>query len=107
MIALTRKGRVRAALAELGSTPDEIAASLRKRNITGYPGSPEHCPLFNYLNDTRGLPVVAVSQWFVTYETWFPGTGRYSLTEAEYGFVRGFDRGDYPGLDRDLGRLPE
>lgn len=84
-------------LAELGDTPDQIAASLRERGITGCRGSACDCPLAVYLA-AKGYPSVLVQAPLIT---WPEGAiWREIKVHSVTAFVNDFDFGRYPDLVR-------
>lgn len=95
---------VTAALVALGSSPDEIAASLRRASCSGTPGDPFRCPLAHYLRQVGvERPVVWSGEAGVRYGP-DPVTG-YVRQRADVPadcrrFARWFDDGDYPDLVR-------
>lgn len=92
--------RIQARLTELGDTPDAIAATLRDLGVTGARVGGD-CPLFHYLRGT--IPAV---RW-VTDDAVFdarPVDSRATrlavLDEVVHTFIRRFDSGAYPELER-------
>jgi len=84
-------------LERLGSTADEVAASLKRLGVKGRRGSALTCPLAKYLNSrlpgTQPTKVSSVS---------FQVTGSQLYVPAGCSdFVRRFDIGRYPELDID------
>jgi peptidoglycan/LPS O-acetylase OafA/YrhL len=91
-------------LTELGSTADEVAASLRTAKITGRPYDPEKCPVARYVTQRARniLPTVLVTVTIgsIAGLTIQQGGGiayprvEVPLTRAVSDFVCAFDQGD-------------
>ncbi len=89
---------VRAALADLGSTERQVAATLRELGLKGERSRAGTCPIANYLYDAfPAAQLVAVSGEAV-YAA-LPGS-KLELTTPQpcRDFVTGFDVGAYPDL---------
>ena len=104
--------RYEAALRSLGTTADEVAASLEKLGVLGQRQHGEHCPLARYLTECFGKKA------FVGHDdVAIPRHDKPQLASevldrlpvGSYHFVRQFDGGAYPMLDEDWGRedLPD
>jgi hypothetical protein len=85
-------------------TADDVARELRRRNVTGAPFSPCHCPLAMYLQRFTDLPVHVGTQ-MASVRTPLKGDMRGStvisiggLTDATRRFIQFFDGGHYPEL---------
>lgn len=96
---------VREALDKLGSTPDEIAATLANKGIKGCkqklhslgPGQSiqnlDPCPLVNYLNE-QGFGVTGIGPTNV----WWGDEAFPHNRPAIHEFIHRFDHGGYPEL---------
>ncbi len=95
--------RAKAALDDLGATPDEIAAALERLGYRGYRLAAWDCPLARYLGERLGA-MVAVEG---TYASWFdPSQGRsvrLPLASPLRMFVERFDAGGYRELEEASG----
>ena len=91
--------RVRELLDALGSTTDQIAASLKAKGIKGLLGHGCSCPIYNYLVG-EGVPVREVDSDQVTVEPPAPDAPLVlvDLTDSVSDFVWSFDLGRYPEL---------
>ena len=89
---ITKKA-VRTVLAELGKTPNAIAASLKKRRIKGVKEDVNGCPLALYLKRKFKNRNVAVN-WREAYV----GATQLPLTKNQTAFIALFDQGKFPGL---------
>ena len=93
---------VRHLLAQLGSTADEVAASLRKQGITGKPGDVTADPIANYLRahgvDSPEVDLEQVS--LAAYEDPCGSNGPISVDHPApvRAFVIAFDNGDFQDL---------
>jgi hypothetical protein len=92
--------RIQTRPAELGDTPDAIAATLRDLGVTGARVGGD-CPIYHYLS--AKIPAV---RW-VTDDAVFdarPVDSRATrlavLDEVTHEFIRRFDAGAYPELER-------
>lgn len=82
------------ALSVLGTTTDDVAASLRRLEIRGLRRTPQKCPIAKYLR-MRGFEVMGSYNHFIE----LPG-GRYGRTaEVITQFMKRFDEGEFPFLD--------
>ena len=113
------KEKIRAALMDLGSNPDEVAAKLIDRGITGQ-SEPNDCPLYHFLD--REFPELE-HDIYVTGD-YITATGYVFIDEVSppsevemkrladkemagglpssvWGFVEEFDGGKYPDLEMD------
>jgi len=85
------------ALAALGKTEEQIAASLRARGVTGERRNSRCCPLARYLTAELGRQVVVDGDSICI-------DGPSSWQESVWpdrcvaDFIEGFDHGDYPDL---------
>lgn len=94
----TIKKSIRTALAALGTTPNQIAASLKRRKIKGMPGHVEKCVLAQYVGkkcpNVAGLRTNGSHVWFryedINYAV--PIAKRFAK------FVDAFDTKTYPDL---------
>lgn len=99
----TEKGLHRL-LVNLGRTPDEIAAKLAAKGITGHKSDAGTCPIANYINTQDGVRRAVHYQ--VTHVT-LSSTGQLIQVRNDWGadtyptflFATAFDRGDYPELE--------
>lgn len=89
------RAETRAALAALGDTAEQVAATLTAAGCTGQRHEAYECPVYRWLQ-SRGLPVESVVSNAVYLkdapykEIRLPGAVRC--------FVSRFDRGEFPGL---------
>lgn len=88
--------RVRELLEGLGSTPDEVASSLRAAGVSGVRFLCRRCPVANYLRE-NGVHEPKVSRNLITWQACEQVPPR-----AVAEFIRRFDQGD-PAF-RDLGQ---
>ena len=86
-------------LASLGTTADEIAASLKALGIEGTPYDSCLCPLAVYLTQTTGIRVT-VSEVCVTIRPEHEHFRTFMLTRGQSVFVKRFDKCKYPALLR-------
>lgn len=87
-------------LAELGATPDEVAAKLKDLGIQGYTESPSDCPIARYLR-LCGQKSYAVQNTIaeVYDEPDFAGSAsKVPLPTAVIAFIEDFDKGRWPEL---------
>jgi hypothetical protein len=88
----------RALLADLGSTPDEIAAALVTVGVTGWPCDTEGCAIASYLRK-NGIPVVWVDpEENDTGLVGFRGQPPVVMWPALSDFGLRFDREEFPAL---------
>ena len=90
-------------LTSLGTTPDEVAASLRKQGVKGTRGSSTGCVLLEGIKDIfsdrdYGLQVLSVDS-----SLYFAVSSRDDFEPPDFPgpvleFVRRFDAGDFPDL---------
>lgn len=87
---------VREALKWLGPTAADVAANLQRRRIKGIPREGYACPLHRYL-ESLGME----SPFHVTNENVHGSfVCPIKLPRACQAFVRQFDRGKYPELEK-------
>lgn len=84
-------------LAQLGDTPDQIAANLTKLGIKGARQRSCACPIFNYLAKA-GVPLIGVDSEMVAYPD-SVSRDMLWLPEPVGQFVYRFDQGDYRALE--------
>ncbi len=96
-------------LAELGDSPEEVAASLEAAGVLGVPGSNRSCAIALYVGALMGthprVRSVAVGQCslvvnLVTADLRPAGRLAVQLPKPVRRFVAGFDAGCYPMLNR-------
>lgn len=85
---------LQAALARLGSSPEEIAESLNTKGISGYRRKPTNCPIANYLK--QEFPNVGLI--YVGGVVCFDETKKIPTPTEVREFINGFDKGFYPKL---------
>jgi hypothetical protein len=82
---------------------DEVAASLRRRGITGYPGHCQTCPIavliLREFPDSITAKEMAVTSRGVLISG-PPGDGYVRLPAPVTGFIRAFDQRRYPDMIR-------
>lgn len=90
--------RATKALAALGDTADEVARTLRALGVTGVPSRAQECVIARYLGAELSTVVrvdpVDVSFWAVDSK----GYSRIETPQVILGFIRRFDRHEYPEL---------
>jgi hypothetical protein len=87
-------------VAQLGSTPNQIARSLLAKGCTGIQESPNHCPLANYLC-LQGYPYISVDLCdLIVFNQSEPHKDPYRLRLPPVfsDFIEAFDEGGYPEL---------
>ena len=86
-------------LAALGSTQDEVAATLRAAGIKGLPGKACSCPVAEWVT-WAGFTQVEVGKESITGLYVFTAQEKVVLGHAGpvVDFVRAFDGGGYPDL---------
>lgn len=91
------KERIEQMLAGLGDTPEAVAASLGGRNITGFTGDCNHCPVAVLIVDEFGGDW-KVTEYSVTDVTvTFPG-GQVETPDSVCEFISRFDNYEFPEL---------
>lgn len=85
------------ALRALGSTPQQVAASLRREGVKGSPLLPGACPLANYLR-SEGFKYPRVGDRI--HVGFGAREKEYALPPACRDFTWHFDSGHYPALFR-------
>lgn len=93
----TLQQRVRAALRELGRTPDEIARSLKRRRVKGYRREAGDCPLAVYLR--RKFRAKRVTVCMAAFLQVGDKLLKVTLSGPHHAFVVRFDAGHYPELE--------
>lgn len=88
--------RVRELLADLGSNPDEVAATLRRLSITGYLRAPASCPVASYLNNHIYHELLFVTPQNVYHQENIRIIA--ATPHAVSDFMERFDAGGYPDL---------
>jgi len=97
------EAQVRMFLAQLGTTPDEVAAALQARRVQGVRNAVRFLnPIVRYLQhllrlDSAVLDVIPGDRVRMHFEG-----GRKAavpLPESVWRFLDGFNRGDYPELE--------
>ncbi len=85
-------------LAQLGSSSEEIAESLRKAKVVGHKENCHTCPLAIWLMCVGRMSNVSVEEDCVSA---CYANERYSenLAEALMQFIEHFDKGHYPDLE--------
>lgn len=117
MLSEAQRLTLSSALAGLGDTPDAVAASLAAVGATGPRREYDAGPIPAYLNGLLAAAGRRPLAWTVTYGM---AVGRYParsgppafpaarvtvwLPPAVGEFLRAFDAGRYPALDRAVGR---
>lgn len=98
---------IKEALAELGETWVDVGRKLIELDCTGYREEGAACPVFHYLTRVKGIErierVVADEVWIGDEPVDQPGQepeDRLPLPIAVYQFVRSFDEGEWPQLER-------
>lgn len=91
------------AIAELPDTADGIAAYFIEREVRGYCGDGENCPVANYLNGTgrfREADVNGISINAYLTDPAYSGTAFDEVATPGHvdEFIKRFDRGDWPEL---------
>lgn len=81
-------------LTALGGTPDEVAATLRRLDITGIPLDSGRCPVANYLREYAGMRRPSLTQHAVRDGD--VDLGRPPAAVA--GFLNSFDQRYFPDL---------
>jgi len=103
-------------LAELGSTPDEVARTLESTGVQGVPRDNHSCAVALYLSALVGseprIRSVAVGHCSLMITLVAPvdarpaGRLRVQLPKAVRGFVAEFDAHHYPEVTRDVVTTP-
>lgn len=91
------------AIAELPDTADGIAAYFIERQVRGYCGDPQFCPVAKYLNGTGYFVETAATGMKIDAYLAGPPPGGDHLDEVATAdhvreFIKRFDRGDWPEL---------
>src|SRR5688572_1981023 len=81
-------------LKELGDTPDKIAKSLYKLNITGVEDSAYFCPIANYIRNKHPYSKITVCQYEISFNGFLCKNKKVVKQ-----FIKNFDEGKYPELD--------
>lgn len=92
--------KIMSTIAQLGTTPDEIAAFLEGQGIKGVPESAYNCPVATYLNQIFPENCIGVR----TYASALTVDGLHEEIEhptAVKAFISRFDCGDYRNLRRE------
>ncbi|MGI5144830.1 hypothetical protein ACQEVC_45685 [Plantactinospora sp. CA-294935] len=87
--------QVRAALVTLGTTRDEITATLTALRVTGRPQSARGCAVYEYLL-SLGLPVYRINPLFVS----LIDGGRVDVPEVVGDWMAEYDANAFPALVR-------
>lgn len=88
--------KIQEVLLKLGTSPDQVAESLKNQGCLGSPYSDEYCPVAKYLRkETQSY--VSVSTRHAYFEPTFSDKG-IPLPSAVAGFVVWFDAGIFPDL---------
>ena len=91
---------VQEALADLGSTADEVAASLRYRGIKGSIDDPCGCPIANYIKSLGyGYASVGGGFAYAARDDIRLATECLPLPGPVQQFIRAFDNRAYPDLN--------
>lgn len=103
-------------LAELGSTPDEVARTLESTGVQGVPRDNRSCAVALYLSalvgSEPGIRSVAVGPCSLMITLVTPvdarpaGRLQVQLPKAVRGFVAAFDARHYPEVTRDVREAP-
>lgn len=112
---LPEQERVESFFAGLGSTANEVAATLEQRGFSGVRRDPECCPINDALTKTFPVPgyewstciyfvgIGPTDAWTVANDWLDAEVMNVSLPDPMRQFVDLFDKGFYPGLER---RIP-
>ena len=110
------KKKTRGLLAELGSTPDEVAASLQSTGIRGTPKDNRSCAVALYLSALVGteprIRSVTVGHCSLMISLITPADARpagrlcVQLPKPVRGFVAAFDGHQYPEVTREPPAAP-
>ena len=86
-------------LADLGDSPDAVAAFLEGQGVTGCRMQATHCPVAEYLKRATGHRRVAVDMASVITLGERGDLGAHALTPVPVSdFIERFDRGLFPAL---------
>jgi hypothetical protein len=92
-----------AALASLGDTPDQVAATLTEAGVTGHPGRAGSCPVANWLRTTCGHddwnPIVDNATVDLHTDDELDLMFRAATPLAVDHFITHFDSGMWPHLE--------
>lgn len=96
---------IKEALTGLGDTWVDVGRKLTELNCRGYREEGAACPVFYYLTDIKAIGrierVVADQVWIGEYrDLGDPPEATVALPAAVCEFVRAFDAGDWPDLER-------
>ena len=96
---ITKKA-IQSVLAELGNSPNKIAASLKAKHVRGGQDDPRDCALAVYLGRKFKGCFVTVGDKHASIVTASDDVVEYPLTKAQSAFIELFDGGKFPGLVR-------
>lgn len=91
---MRRSNQVLRLLNSLGNTKDEVAASLKERNITGYPGVGQSCPIAMFVKSAADTDYCSAGDEHIYFDFGYS----VETPEAIGEFIISFDEGKYPEL---------
>jgi hypothetical protein len=87
----------------LGSTPDEVAATLEAAGARGVRHNAHECPVSRYLLDACGalkvMTTLALAEVYYSTGLGYLSVDRVKLPRPVYEAIIAFDSGDYPQLE--------
>jgi ribosomal protein L25 (general stress protein Ctc) len=104
-LAEKREEKLKAAIKEMGSGKNKIAAFLKSKKIKGVPCSWNHCPLANYFGKIFGKKCEYVEVGGENIDIVFtdqPDVLSLPASKAMNAFIEDFDEGRYPFLDETI-----